>query len=175
MSTDFSENVPPPKPLSPARRDDEQGPDLRALKREDTSDDRTIGMIAHFSGLLTWFIVPLILYVVQQNKRSLAAWHAREALNFQLTWTIYALLPAPLYCLMFVAISQDLPWLAIIAIGAPTVLYCFILLYELVIVVWASIAAYRGQYFRIPLNISFIRRPPRPQSSLDMDEYANLD
>jgi uncharacterized membrane protein len=54
----------------------------------------------------------------------------------------------------------------------PVLAMLVVMIFELVVVVFASVAAYRGQYFRCPLNIPFIPRPPIP---FDTDDHADLD
>ena len=162
---EFSErasNPPKPLPLSPQDEDDFDNKPIRH-----SSEDRLIGAIVHPAGGFTWFLAPLIIYLVQQDRKSLAAWHAREAFNFQLSTTIYYLLPCPLFCLTFVDISL-LPF----AVGLPFLFMFVVLLFELVVVILASIAAYRGQFFRCPLNIPFI---PRPDLTIYSDDHADLD
>ncbi len=124
-------------------------------------------MIVDGAGGFTWFLATLIIYLVQPNRKSLAAWHAREAFNFQLSTTVYYLLPCPLFCLAFVDLSL-LP----VAVGLPFLFMFAVLLFELVVIILASIAAYRGQYYHCPLNIPFI---PRPQILNDSDDHADLD
>ena len=169
MATGFSEGIPETRPAQSSRSEDDEPAD-RSLKHD--SDDSIVGIIAHWGGGLTWFVAPLIMYVIQKDKRSLAAWHAREAMNFQLTSVIYYLLPTPLFCLVFLAIAEDSPLLFVLAVFLPVGLMVFIAIYELVIIIWASIAAYRGRYFRIPLIISFVPRTPIPSP---LDAHADLD
>jgi hypothetical protein len=58
--------------------DDFDDDDLRIDRRH---VDYASAQIAHWGGFLTCSLLPLILYATQTNKRSFAAWHAREALN----------------------------------------------------------------------------------------------
>jgi uncharacterized protein len=178
MSDQFSENVPKrrgefsegvPRRTDPRLGedgDDEPSYQLRPLPLV-TTEDRLVGVLVHWGGFLSWILAPLVLYLMQQNRRSLAAWHSREAFNFQLSLLIYYVLPWPLMCLAFIDIDM-LPLAIVLPIGLTLV----VMLFELVVITWASIAAYQGRFFRCPLNIPFI---PRPQLSLDMDDHADLD
>jgi uncharacterized protein len=54
-----------------------------------TSDDRTLSMLAHGGVLVGGFILPLILYLISNDReRPETRWHAREALNFQITFMV---------------------------------------------------------------------------------------
>ncbi len=163
MSSDFSQGPPPRSDPLPAVRHeaaDDFDPDIASVTAA-PADDRIVAILVHWGGFLTWILTPLILYVMQTDRRSLAAWHAREAFNFQASLTLYFALPWMLVCLVFIDVSY-LP----LAIGLPVLFMFLVTLYEVIIVVWASIAGGMGQRFRIPLNIPFIRRPP---------EFSNTD
>lgn len=51
------------------------------------NNDQMVATIAHLGFLVGGFVLPLVLYLIQQDKKSFVAHHAREALNFQLTFT----------------------------------------------------------------------------------------
>ena len=54
---------------------------------EVSQDDKTMGMIAHLSGIVTGFIGPLVIWLINKDKSD-KAWvieEAKEALNFQIT------------------------------------------------------------------------------------------
>jgi uncharacterized protein len=164
----FSEGVPSrSEPLLPTSSDthDDDHRELGSLRV--TTEERILATFAHGAGVVSWIIAPLIFYLMQANRRSLAGWHAREAFNFQLSTTIYYLLPLPLFGLVFIDLS-----LLLVALAVYLVVTFMVAIFALIVVVLASVAAYRGQYFRCPLNIPFI---PRPQLSFDTDDHADLD
>lgn len=51
-------------------------------------NQKTMAILAHLGGITGGFLVPLILFVIQKDRGSLARHHAAEALNFQLTMMI---------------------------------------------------------------------------------------
>ena len=169
--TGFSETAPETKP-APRALDDEGEPEPNDPALTHDSDDRIVAIIAHWAGVLTYFIGPMIMYIVQKDKRSLAAWHSREALNLQLATTIYYLLPTPVFCLSFYGITQEDPLLIGLGLFLPLGMMVMVAVYELAVVIWASVAAYQGKYFRIPLNISFVPRPDLPSP---MDDHADFE
>ncbi len=124
-------------------------------------ENRSMAVWSHWGGFLAWIVVPMIFYLIEKDKRSLVAWHAREALNFQISITIYYLLPVPLACLMFIDPLYLLLYLAI---------SMAIALFELVVIILASLAASRGQRYRCPLTIPFVPRPRDPREANDYDD-----
>src|SRR5437588_2274449 len=171
MSTDFTEGEPlksgsSPKPMStglsegaprrvescaePEEVDDDRVPNLR-LPLAATDEDRWIALCAHVGGYFLWILVPLILLLTQKDRRSFVAWHAREALNFNICLMAYSVLLATLTCLMFVDW-----WMFLI----PIALLLLLGLIQLVAVILASIAAYRGLRSRCLLTIRLIPHPP---------------
>ena len=55
-----------------------------------SSDDRTMAMLAHLLGILTAFIGPLVIWLINKDKpeKAFVNDQAKEALNFQITVTI---------------------------------------------------------------------------------------
>lgn len=54
---------------------------------EASSEDRTLALLTHLSGIILGFIVPLIIWLMNKDKTDKAFLNdqAKEALNFQLT------------------------------------------------------------------------------------------
>jgi uncharacterized Tic20 family protein len=169
MSDEFSRGLPKRNdPLPNERESFEDEPDRPARSvLASTPEDRLTAVLAHWGGFLSWILAPLILFLIQKDRRSLAAWHAREAFNFQLSLLIYYLLPMPFVCLLFIDLE-----LFPLAIGLPIVGELVVVVFELVVIIWASVAGYRGEFFRCPLNIPFI---PRPDLLIYSDDHADLD
>ena len=61
-----------------------------AFAGEASSEDRTLAMLTHLSGIILGFIVPLIIWLVNKDKADKAFLNdqAKEALNFQITMLI---------------------------------------------------------------------------------------
>ena len=57
---------------------------------EASSEDRTLAMLTHLSGIILGFIVPLIIWLVNKDKTDKVFLNdqAKEALNFQITMLI---------------------------------------------------------------------------------------
>ena len=136
-------------------RDDEPI-DERRIDRP--ADDHGTAQLAHWGGFLTGFLLPLILYATQADKRSFAAWHARQALNFQLSLMIYYAIACAPMCLFFLHWALLLVGLALlIAVAAG----------ETVLIILASLAVSRGERYRYPLTIAFLPSPMNPRENTD--------
>ena len=111
-----------------------------------TSDERTMGLLAHlsaFAGLLIPFgniVGPLVLYLVKRDESEFIADQAREALNFNLTMTLAGIVAA---VLMIVLIG----FLLLPVIGIAW----------LVLTIVAAIKANEGEWYRYPVNVRFVK------------------
>ena len=106
------------------------------------TDQRTMALVAHLLGILTWFIGPLIIWLINKDDSSKAfvTDQAKEALNFQITITI-----AMLVCivLMIVIIGGLLAPL----VGLLNLVFCII----------AGVKANNGEYYRYPFTLRLIK------------------
>jgi uncharacterized Tic20 family protein len=115
-----------------------------------SNEDRMFAILSHLSGLVSYFIAPLILLLVQRDRRSFGAWHSREALNFNVSLVLYMLVLAPLACLAFISL-----WF----LAVPVLYFLAITVLQLVVVVVAALKAHRGVRYRCPLTIRFVPHP----------------
>ncbi len=102
-------------------------------------DGTTEAVLAHILGLLTGFLVPLILFLVIKDK-PFAKDQAAEALNFQITVSLAYLVSA---ILMLIYIGALLAFLVLIL----DTVFCII----------AAVAASKGKAYRYPIAIRFVR------------------
>jgi uncharacterized Tic20 family protein len=111
-----------------------------------TQDERTWGMLAHLSAFLGLvvplgnFIAPLVIWLVKRDQSAFVGEHAREALNFNITVGIVAVV---CWILVFVFIGL----LLFVALG----------LYWLVMTIVAAIKANEGSVYRYPLTLRFVK------------------
>ena len=109
---------------------------------EVSQDDKTMGMIAHLSGIVTGFIGPLVIWLINKDKSD-KAWvieEAKEALNFQITVLI-----AMFVCGALTLILIGLFLIPIVAIAA------------LVLAIMAGLKANSGESYRYPFAIRLIK------------------
>jgi uncharacterized Tic20 family protein len=102
-----------------------------------TSDEKTLALLSHIITLVSQFIAPLIIYLVKKDESSFVAAHAKESLNFQLTFLIIIIL------LVITVIGLLLLWI----VG----------IYAFVLVIIATIRASEGKLYRYPFTIRFIK------------------
>lgn len=105
-----------------------------------TSDERTMAILSHVLGLVFWLLAPLIIYLIKKDESKFVAAHAREALNFQITVTIFACIS---FILVFVLIGILLLWLLGIA--------------STILIIVATIKASENKLYRYPFSIRLIK------------------
>lgn len=103
------------------------------------SDERSMATLAQVLAIFTGFLGPLVIYLVVKDDQPFAKHHAAEALNFQITVTIAAIVSG---ILMLLLIGFLL--LPAVLIGA------------LVLEIIAAIAANRGEWYRFPVNLRLV-------------------
>lgn len=127
----------PPEPVSPTTTSPEE------TKRP----DYTIGMLCHLLSLtqflgvpLSNIIAPLVLWLLKRNEDAFADACGKEALNFQISMTIYLIIAG---ILIFAFVG-----LFIIPV---------VMILNLVYTIIASIKASEGIVYQYPLTIRFIK------------------
>ncbi|QBI53307.1 DUF4870 domain-containing protein [Streptomonospora litoralis] len=98
-----------------------------------SADDRTMALVAHLGGLLTGFLLPLILFLVKKEESPFVRDQAAQAFNFQITMLIGYVIS---WVLMFVIIGL----LTILVVFACAVIFAII----------AAVAANKGEWYRYP-------------------------
>jgi uncharacterized Tic20 family protein len=108
-----------------------------------SSDDRSLGALSHLSAFVMFLGIPAVLgpLVAWLLKRDdpYVGWHAKEALNFNISFMIYGLVAA---------IS------IILLIGI--VLLPVVLVTWFILTIVATVKASGGGYYRYPLTIRFV-------------------
>ena len=112
---------------------------------------RNWAMMAHLSALIAAFIGfafvgPLIVYLVKKDDHPFIRKEAAEALNFQLSWLIWAVAGGILLAILIVLIIGVV--LIPVAIAAAVA--------WLVLTIVAGVKAGKGESYRYPLTIRFI-------------------
>lgn len=111
-----------------------------------SEQERTWALMTHlstFSGYVIPFgnvLGPLIIWLIKREQMPLVDQHGKEALNFQISVLIYALISIALICAF-------IGWFLIIPL----------IVFQLVVTIIATISASRGELYRYPLCIRFIR------------------
>ncbi|MCX5638047.1 MAG: DUF4870 domain-containing protein [Planctomycetota bacterium] len=97
-------------------------------------------MLGHLLAIFTSFLGPLIIWLVKKDEHPFVDEQGKEALNFQIT-VLIACLAAGL--LTFVCIG----FLLLPAVAIVDIIFC----------VMACVAANKGEHYRYPLSIRFIK------------------
>ena len=117
-----------------------------AERKELSADEKNLAMFCHLSAFLGLLIplaniiAPLIIWLIKKDEMPFVDRHGREALNFQISMTIYFFVS---FILMFVFIG----WL--LAFGLA--------IFELVVIIIAAVKASHGEEWQYPLRIPFVQ------------------
>ena len=144
---------PPPTPLSPAAQPQAQWPQQQYGGA--TSEQRNWAVGAHIGALAASVVTglavlgPLLVYLIKKDEDAFVREHAREALNFQLTWMIGGVVGGVLAVIVtVVTIGLGLIVLLPVAIGFAIAWIVFM--------VKAAMAASRGEWYRYPLTVRMV-------------------
>lgn len=115
---------------------------------EVTKEARIWAMFCHLAGLCGFILPfvgnvvgPLIVWQLKKDEHPFVDQHGKEALNFQLSMTIYAFVSMVL--------------IAAFCIGA--FLLAAVIILDLVFLLIAGVKANNGLYYRYPLTIHFVK------------------
>ena len=111
-----------------------------SLLASPTSDERNLAMLAHILALFSYFLGPLVIYLVKKDESPFVADNAKNALNFQISLFIYSMVSAVL-CIIIIGIFM------LVALGILHVVFC----------IMAAVAARDGKVYRYPLSIPFLK------------------
>lgn len=104
------------------------------------TSDKALMILCHVSALIgVGLILPFIVWLVKKHEPDAVAAHAKETLNFHLSYYLYALLCVPLM---------------LIAIGIPLAIVVGIAAFVLAII--GAVKASDGVLYRYPLTIRFL-------------------
>lgn len=103
-----------------------------------SSDTKTMSVLAHVLGLFVGFIGPLIIYLVSEDNTAKS--HAKYALNWQISATIYIIVS---FVLVFVIVGIPL----LFAVGVINLIFS----------IMAAVKASHGELWKYPLSIQFLK------------------
>jgi hypothetical protein len=122
-------------------------PENSSVKNNEESQERIWGMLCHLTALLGLAGIPfgnifgpLLVWLYKKKAYAMVDKQGRESLNFQLTMTILVLISA---LLIYLKIGMML----IFVLASINV----------VLVLIASVQSYRGETFRYPFRIRFLK------------------
>ncbi|MFP4140128.1 MAG: DUF4870 domain-containing protein [Planctomycetota bacterium] len=124
---------PPPQqePPEPFPGDVEGPPPI-----EQNSEARNMGMLCHLLAIFTGFIGPLIIWLIKKEEHPFVDHQGKEALNFEITVLIAALVLGIITC----------------GVGAPIVM-----LVGIIFNIIATVDSSKGHWYRYPLAIRLLK------------------
>jgi len=104
------------------------------------ADEKLWATLTHVGGILFHWLAPLIAYLILKDRGPFVRWHTRQALNFQLT-VLIAYVAGIVLCFVFIGVFV---LLAVVVVN-------------IVFGIMAAMAANRGEYYRYPIAIEFVK------------------
>ncbi len=124
-------------------------PPVNDLEFTPSSDDRNLALIAHLSGLVglftggyLGFVGPLVIYLMKKDSSPYVETQAKEALNFQITMFLIAIV-----CGVLIAVSC----------GMLFPLIFVPMLMQVIFGIIAALAVKDGQHYEYPVNWRLIQ------------------
>ena len=165
-----------------------------------TENQKNLGALIHLSTFLKYFFpfanffAPLLLWTLNKEKAFVNE-HGRQAINFQLSILLYALIVGALCIPFFMVFAVDFVSLIdaidntvheirfqeiknlsgyILLIALASILLFGLFIFELYAVISATIRASKGEYYNYPLSISFIKINPEPVSEQNQSNNEHV-
>ena len=104
-------------------------------------DQRLWATLTHVGGMLFTVVAPLVAYLVLRDRGDFVREHTRVALNFHITMAIVYVAGSILSIVL-------VGFLLILAAGIVTIVFA----------IMAAVAANRGETYKYPLSIEFIKQ-----------------
>jgi uncharacterized Tic20 family protein len=128
-------------PQAPENAGGEQTEQPTSAAQPGTGKDVTnMAMLCHLLAIFTGFLGPLIIWLIKKDDAPFIDRHGKEALNFQLT-VLIAMIVSGL--LTFICIG----FIMLMAVWIADLILCII----------AALKASRGEEYRYPLTIRFLK------------------
>ena len=111
-----------------------------------TSQDDSLKILTHILGIFTWFIGSLVIFAISKKQEEKE--HSKNALNWQISFTIYFFV---LIILMILSINK-IGWL-IAFIG----LIFILVILNIIFCIIATVKASENKFWKYPMAIGFLR------------------
>jgi len=114
-----------------------------------TKEERTWALAAHLSAFAMYFtgfghiIGPLVVWLIKRDTLPFVDDQAKEALNFQISWTIYLVANFALFCTIIGAV-----------VAVP--LFFVLPIFHVVCMIVAAVRSNDGLPYRYPMTIRFV-------------------
>ena len=115
-------------------------PPVTPTQQEPSQDAKNLAMLCHLLGLLTYFLGPLILWMIKKDEDAFVDEQGKEALNFQITIAIAFAVAGVTSCI----------GIGFIVGGAAVVA-------NIIFSIMACLAASKGEHYRYPVAIRLLK------------------
>jgi hypothetical protein len=122
-------------------------PTADAQTMRPSKDECNMAMLCHLLAIFTWFVGPLIIWLIRREESRYVDQQGKEALNFQITVSIaYAV------CFVLFIAAAIIPFFVCIvapigvAVSAVDLVFCIL----------AAVAASKGEPYRYPASLRMI-------------------
>ncbi len=105
-----------------------------------SKEARTMAMLAHLLGIFTWFIGPLLIWLLKKDEDAFIDDQGKEALNFQITVGIIYVICVATSCFV-------IPVFIMMGVGVVA----------LVLAILAAVKANDGEAYRYPFALRLIK------------------
>ncbi|HEX4956956.1 MAG TPA: DUF4870 domain-containing protein [Lacibacter sp.] len=105
-----------------------------------SSDERTLAILVHILSIFFWIFPGLIIYLIKKDESPYVAEHAKEALNFQISITLFYIISGILVLLL-------------IGLLMMLVVYCI----NLIFCILATIKAADNVLYKYPFSIRLVK------------------
>lgn len=107
---------------------------------QDASPDRNMAILIHVLAIFTGFLAPLIIWLLKKDQSPFIDHHGKQALNFQITVLIAMLVASALLIVFIGCVLMPAIWIV-------DIIFC----------IMAAMAASKGEMYRYPLAIQFLK------------------
>ncbi len=119
-----------------------------------TTEEKKWSIASHLLSFFGYFVLaghfigPLVVLLMKRNESPFIAHHAKESLNFALSWLIYSIITgAVCFVLSFILIGFLLAW----------ILVPILFLWQLIAIIVGAVKASQGELYYYPLTFRFLK------------------
>src|SRR5699024_6398167 len=117
--------------------------------------DRLFAMLRYLAGIITTFFGPLLIWLLKRDESEYVDFHGIEFLKFFISYSIYGF--ASGFIILFAFFICFIPFIGFCIIGVAILAASLIGVAGLVLMIVASVKAYNGELYRIPLVFILIK------------------
>jgi uncharacterized Tic20 family protein len=140
QTPDSAAPPPPPPGQAPQQPPSAQAPVPPGLVGPENNDARTMAMLCHLLAIFTLFIAPLIIWLIKKDQSRFVDQQGKEVINFTLTLLIGFVVGVATSCL-----------------GIGVVIIIAVKVVNIVFGIISTLAVNKGQPYRYPICIRFIK------------------